>query len=91
MADINDIAGMLGGLFSSDGEDSTGGDGIFGDIDPELLIKLLGIVSKLGEDSPGTAFLNALRPLLREENRPKLDRAASIMKIMSILPLLRDD
>lgn len=91
MADIDDIAGLLGGLFSSDGGDNSDGGGIFGDIDPEMLIKLLGIVSKLGENDANTAFLTALRPLLREENRPKLDRAASIMKIMSILPLLRDD
>mgnify|MGYP007101996871 CR=1 FL=1 len=91
MADINDIAGMLGGLFSSEGEDDAGSGGMFGDIDPEFLIKLLGIVSKLSEDNADTAFLTALRPLLREENRPKLDRAAGILRIMSILPLLRDD
>ena len=90
MADTDDIAKLLGGLFSSDGEEDTDG-GVFGSIDPEMLIKLLGIVSKLGEDNANTAFLSALRPLLREENRPKLDRAAGIMKIMSILPLLRDD
>jgi len=92
VADMSDIAGLLSGLFSSDG-DEEGSGGAFGniDIDPELLIKLLGIISKLGEDSADTAFLTALRPLLREENRPKLDRAAGILKIMSILPLLRDD
>ena len=92
MADIDDISGLLNSLFSSggsqDGENADGG--IFGDIDPEMLLKILTVVSKLGEDDANTAFLTALRPLLREENRPKLDRAARIMKLMSIIPLLRD-
>lgn len=96
MADINDIAGLLSSLFSGSEEDGSGGgngensgsDGIFGDIDPDLLIKLLDIVSRLSENDANTAFLTALRPLLREENRQKLDRAARIMKLMSILPLL---
>ena len=68
--------------------ENSGSDGIFGDIDPDLLIKLLDIVSRLSENDANTAFLTALRPLLREENRQKLDRAARIMKLMSILPLL---
>lgn len=86
MADINDISELLGSLFSADGAEG----GASADIDPELLIKLLGIVSAMGGDDANTALLNALRPLLREENRPKLDRAARLMKLMSLIPLLRD-
>ncbi len=55
---------------------------------PELLIKLLDIVSKLNESDENTALLTALRPLLRAENRPKLDRAAQILKLMSILRII---
>lgn len=85
VADINDISELLGSLFSADG----GEDGS-ADIDPELLIKILGIMSAMGGNDANTALLTALRPLLREENRPKLDRAAQLMKLMSLIPLLRD-
>ena len=86
VTDINDISELLGSLFSADG----GEDGGSADIDPELLIKILGIMSAMGGNDANTALLNALRPLLREENRPKLDRAAQLMKLMSLIPLLRE-
>lgn len=96
MADIGDISELLRLLTGSgneaDGESSGGGtdDGIFGDIDPEMLIRILGMISKLTEEDESTALITALRPLLRPENREKLDRAAKIMKLIGILPLLRD-
>ncbi len=99
MADINDLSGLLSGLLSgnsgngTDGgehDNSSDGDGIFGDIDPEMLLKLFDIVSKMSENDKNTALLTALRPHLREENRLKLDRAARLMKLMSIIPLLRE-
>ncbi len=99
MADINDLSGLLSGLLSgnsgsgTDGgehDNSSDGDGIFGDIDPEMLLKLFDIASKMSENDKNTALLTALRPHLREENRLKLDRAARLMKLMSIIPLLRE-
>ncbi len=81
MADTDDLSGILNGLFGS-------GEGV--DIDPEQLLKILDIVSKLGGDDKNMELLKALRPLLREENRQKLDRAAQLMRIVSILPVLRD-
>lgn len=87
MADIDDISGILGGLLGGDG----GGDSGSGpDIDPEMLLKLLEFAQKLGENDKNTELLNALRPHLKAENRAKLDRAATLMKLVSLLPLLRD-
>ena len=98
--DINDISTLLGVLGSgggsadtgSSGNTESGGNGLFDelDLDPEMLLKLLEIFSKLNEPDKNAALLTALRPLLREENRPKLDRAARILKLLNILPLLRD-
>ena len=85
MAELDDISGILNGLFGS-GENGDGGEN--GGIDPDMLLGILDIVSKLGESDKYTGLLKALRPLLREENRPKLDRAEMILKLMSVLPLL---
>ena len=85
VADIDDLTGLLGGLFGGSG----GGEGA-PDIDPEMLLKLLEIISKLGENDKNTELLNALRPHLRAESRAKLDRAAMLMKVIGLLPLLRE-
>ena len=98
--DISALLGLLAGGNDSGGE-GTGGEGsggegsaqdggIFGDIDPDMLMKLLEVVSKLGSDDKNTALLAALRPHLRPENRPKLDRAERLMKLISVLELLRE-
>ena len=99
MSGNEDLSGLLKELLTGTGgnadenaseENSSGADSLFGDIDPEMLLKLFDIVSKLGENDMNTALLAALRPHLRAENRQKLDRAARLMKLMSIIPLLRD-
>ncbi len=95
MTGTDDISALLGMLSGSEGDssgNSENGDaeGIFGSIDPEVLLKLLELVMKLGSDDKNTALLNALRPHLRAENRSKLDRAARIMKLIGALELLRD-
>lgn len=96
MADMGDISAILG-LLTSGGEekkeeestDSTGG--IFGDIDPEMLIKLISVFSQLNERDKNTDLLLALKPHLRAENRPKVDNAVQIMKLITIMGALNDN
>lgn len=92
------ISALLMQLMSSGNEKSEGGDaaadskddGIFSNIDADTLLKLMDIFSKLSEEDKDTKLLMALKPYLRTENQAKLQRAAMLMKIMSIIPLLRD-
>ncbi len=96
--DMDAISALLMQLMSSGNEKSEGGDapdnskddGIFGNIDADTLLKLMDIFSKLSEEDKDTKLLMALKPYLRTENQAKLQRAAMLMKIMSIIPLLRD-
>ena len=84
MAEQDGFSGILGSLLGGSGDGA--GDGI----DPEILLKLIDIMSKLGEENRNTEFLRALRPLLREENRSRLDRASVIVKLAAVLPALRE-
>lgn len=59
-----------------------------GDI-PKLM-QLSGAVSQAGKGDKNIALLLALRPLLKEENQHKLDRAVRLLRMMSLLPLLRE-
>lgn len=97
MADMEDISAILGLLTSGAGEqqgsDGSEGNtgGIFGDIDPEMLIKLISVFSQLGERDKNTDLLLALKPHLRAENRPKVDNAVQIMKLITIMGALNDN
>lgn len=72
------------------GESETEDSGIFGNIDIEAVLKLGELFSEMNKTDKNTRLLLALKPHLREENREKVDSALKLMKIMSILPLLKD-
>ncbi len=71
---------------SSDGQ----GGGLFSGLDPEMLLKMLSLFETFNQPSDNERFLLALKPLLREENRPKIDSALRLMKLFSLLPVLRE-
>lgn len=102
MADIGDISAIIGLLTSSDNtegqaeevENKSGGSeggGIFDGIDAEMLIKLIEVFSKLNESDKNTELLFALKPHLRQENRSKVDMAASLMKMMTVINMLGEN
>lgn len=97
MADMEDISAILG-LLSSGGEEKSANSensgetgGLFGDIDPEMLIRLISVFSQLNERDKNTELMLALKPHLREENRPKVDSALQIMKLITIMGALNDN
>lgn len=95
---MDNIEDILRALTEDDDSDSANSapdsgsedGGLFSGLDPEMLIKLLSVFESLNQPNDSERFLMALKPLLREENRPKIDSALRIMKLFSVLPLLRD-
>lgn len=65
-------------------------EGLFSGLDPEMLLKMLSLFETLNQPDDNERFLLALKPLLREENRPKIDSALRLIKLFSLLPILRD-
>ena len=51
---------------------------------------LFSLMGKLSSDDERTAFLKALRPLLGEARQKKTDEAIKILRLLSLLPLLRE-
>ena len=77
--------------------DNSGGDkeneqseGLFSGLDPEMLIRMLSLFESLNQPDDNERFLLALKPLLREENRKKVDSAIRLMKLFTLLPVLKD-
>lgn len=65
-------------------------EGLFSGLDPEMLLKMLALFETLNQPDDNERFLLALKPLLREENRAKIDSAIRLMKLFSLLPILKD-
>ena len=82
-ANENDAAGES----SQSSEDS---GGLFGSLDPKMLLTMLSLFESMNSHDDNEKFLLALKPLLREENRHKVDSAMRFMKLFALLPALRD-
>ena len=69
----------------------SGGEGLFGSINPATIASLAGLISKAGKmekEDMGVALLRALKPLLSEERSRRVDDAARILVLVRMLPLL---
>ncbi len=64
--------------------------GLFSGLDIGSMAKIAGLLSAAGSTSDDERLLMALKPLLREENRGKVDTAMRLLKLISLLPLLRE-
>lgn len=97
---MDNIEELLRALAEDDDNSNDGGhdsgssdeksDGLFSGLDPEMLMKMLALFETLNQPDDNERFLLALKPLLREENRAKIDSAIRLMKLFSLLPLLKD-
>lgn len=97
MDNIEDILRALAGDEETDGENSgepasgeNSGDGLFSGVDLGSMMKLVGMLGAAGGSSDDEKLLIALKPLLREENRGKVDTAVKLLKLISLLPLLKE-
>ncbi len=70
--------------------DTSEGGGLFGDLDPGMLLTIMSMFESINKQDDNEKFLLALKPLLREENKAKIDTAVKFMKIFSLLPLIKD-
>lgn len=54
--------------------------------------QIMGLVSKLQSqsDDPRTALLTALKPHLSEAKREKVDTAVKILRLLDLLPLIKE-
>ena len=53
------------------------------------LMKFLPVISDMNKDDDTTRLLKALKPFLSEERRSKLDEATRILRLMKLLPVIR--
>ncbi len=56
----------------------------------KMLSKIVPIMQSIKEEDDTTRLLFAIRPFLSEKRQKKLDEATKMLKMMKLLPLLKD-
>lgn len=54
------------------------------------LMGLMPLLGSLRQEDDATRLLDAIRPFLSEERQRKLDRAKRLIKVIRLMPLLKD-
>lgn len=88
--DLSALAGMLGALGGGQPAPKPAPTAAPGPDALGMAAKLVPIMSRLNQEDDSTRLLMALRPLLGEERRRKIDEAVKILQLMRLLPLIRD-
>ncbi len=92
MAQIRELAGMLGqGAENSATAENVKALPDLGDtgIDTVKLMQLGQLLQSASQEDNNLRLLAALRPLLKEETQPKLDRVIKLYKLMNLYPALK--
>lgn len=64
---------------------------MFGDDTMKSLAKILPLMNSIKNEDDTTRLLHSLRPFLCSERREKLDKAEKMLKLIRIIPLLKDN
>ncbi len=55
----------------------------------QMMLKIVPLLSSMNKEDKYTRFLDALRPLLSEKKRKKLDTSSKLLQLVRILPILK--
>lgn len=88
--DLSALAGMLGSLGGGQAAPAPQAQGLAGPDTLAMVARLAPLLGQLNREDDSTRLLMALRPLLGEERRRKIDEAVKILQLMRLLPMLRD-
>lgn len=73
------------------GPDLSALSGLIGGADTLAMVgRLAPLLGQLNQEDDSTRLLRALRPLLSEPKRKRIDEAVKILQLMRLLPMLRD-
>ena len=83
---------ILGGNSESPPKQESSESSIFGDIDPSQIENIISVMSRLkaNQNDDRSKLLLALKPHLSPPKREKVDTAIKLLKLIDLLPLLKD-
>jgi len=89
---MNRVREMAESILSKEEKKEETDDSVFGIPDSNELMNIMSIVSKLNtkNDDARTNLLAALKPHLSEPKREKVDTAIKILRLLELLPILKE-
>lgn len=95
MQQVQALAGMLGQSNGEEKKESSPRKGAEEEPSgsPEMfrmLTQVMPLLSQMNREDDNTRFLQALRPLLKEDRQQRLDQAVKFLQMLTILPYLRE-
>lgn len=98
--DIEQLKSVAAGFFGSDNEGNDNNEPAKKEeassplsdlnLDPAMILKVGSLVRQFRQDDDRCVFLNALKPLISEARRKKVDEATKILKLLTLLPHIKD-
>lgn len=89
MRQLSELADMLGlGNNMSPPENDTADTQASTDMAKAMSI--INMINQAKSDDNNIVFLSALRPLLNESTRPRVDKAIKLLRLLNILPALKE-
>jgi hypothetical protein len=82
---LPDLSGLLGGGKSDEKETAAPADA-----DITKIMQIVNMVRQSGQSDKNIDLLLALKPLLKEESRGKVDRLVKIFRLLNLYPVLKD-
>jgi hypothetical protein len=93
--DLSSLSGMLSGMNQPQNSSQTAeqtalqkADGL--GLDINTLLQVQKILGSMGQEDENTKLLMALKPHFSEKRREKIDQAVKMLRLLSVLPLLKD-
>ena len=93
-SDMENLASLASNLFSN-GDNSQGAQqsekqSAFDGLDFESISRIVGVINKLNSQpkDPGCELISALKPMLSTKRQKKADEAISMLRLISLLPLI---
>lgn len=90
MKQLRELAGMLSGDRPDTVQAMPAAASETSGIDTVKLMQLGQILQTASQDDDHIRLMSALRPLLKEETREKLDRVIKIYRLMNIYPAIKE-
>jgi hypothetical protein len=59
-------------------------------IDPAMLMKIQSVLAQASKPDKNIDLLMALRPLLKDENKAKIDRVIRMLRLVSLYPAIKE-
>lgn len=88
--DLSALSSLLGGAQSGQGSTAPTGDSGIPGIDMGMIMNIQRMVAGMNVNDKNTQLLNALKPHFSEKRRARVDQAISIMRMISLMPMLKE-